>query len=109
MISIKWTRCDMTMVADFARPGINVTIAFINQVKVDMRSAIESLQMGFTPVHGQARFKKQHEPDYAVNFLTTASRSGSAPIQVENLGISLQLLKFTDWLLSTLRSCFASQ
>ena len=96
LLGIRWHVGQMTMDLDFAHPGKNVTIAFPHQIKVDMQSALESLNMGFIPVHGQARFKKADEPDFDVDFLTTMTRAGGAPIEVKSLGVSLQPLKFME-------------
>ena len=96
MLGVRWTHGDMTMDVDFAHPGKSVVMAFDNLVKVDVRTALESLQMGFIPVHGQARFKKKDEPDFDVDFLTNLKRAGSAPMKVASLGISLQPLKFME-------------
>lgn len=59
MLGITWRVADTTMDMDFAHPGNKLTIAVPNQLKIDMQSALESLNMGFIPVHGQARFKKK--------------------------------------------------
>lgn len=96
MLGVRWGVGDITMDLDFAHPGKNVSIAFPNQIQVDVQTAIESLQMGFLPVHGQARFKKEDEPDFDVDFLTTKGRDGSEPVMVDNLGIALQPLKFME-------------
>ena len=96
LLGIRWHVGQMTMDLDFAHPGKNVTIAFPNQIKVDRHSALTSLNMGFIPVHGQARFKKADEPDFDVDFLTTRTRAGDSPIEVKSLGVSLQPLKFME-------------
>jgi hypothetical protein len=96
MLGIKWRVADTTMDMDFAHPGNNLTIAMPNQLKVDMHSALESLGMGFIPVYGQARFKKEDEPDFDIDFLTTLTRSGSDLIDVKSLGVALQPLKFME-------------
>jgi hypothetical protein len=96
LLGISWEVGQMTMDLDFAHPGKNVTIAFPHQIKVDMQSALTSLNMGFIPIHGQARFKKEDEPDFDVDFLTIRTRAGEAPIEVKSLGISLQPLKFME-------------
>ena len=91
-----WREAVTTMDLDFAHAGNNLSIAMPNQHPVDIRSAIESLQMGFLPVHGQARFKKADEPDFDVDFLTVLTRVGDEPIEVKSLGVSLQPLKFME-------------
>ena len=96
MLGVKWKIGDTTMDLDFAHPGKNVSVAFPDQIQVDVMSALESLQMGFLPVHGQARFKKDDEPDFDVDFLTVKGRSGEGPVLVESLGITLQPLKFME-------------
>jgi len=96
LLGIRWQAGQMTMDLDFAHPGKNVTIAFPHQIRVDRRSALTSLNMGFIPVHGQARFKKADEPDFDVDFLTTMNRAGDSPMEVKSLGVSLQPLKFME-------------
>jgi hypothetical protein len=96
MLGITWRVADMTM--DFAHPGNNLTIAMPDQLKVDMHShsALESLNMGFIPVYGQARFKKEDEPDFDIDFLTVITRNGTDLVNVKSLGVSLQPLKFME-------------
>lgn len=95
-LGVQWGDAYLTMDLDFAHPGKNVTVAFPNLIKVDVRTALESLKMGFLPVHGQARFRKEDEPDFDVDFLTTMTRKGDAPIQNDRLGVMLQPLKFME-------------
>lgn len=96
MLGITWRVADMTMDMDFAHPGNNLTIAMPNQLKIDMHSALESLDMGFIPVYGQARFKKEDEPDFDIDFLTVLTRNGTDLVNVKSLGVSLQPLKFME-------------
>ena len=95
-LGAKWRDALMTMDRDFAHPGNNVSLAIQGQIDIDVPSAIESLEMGFLPIHGQARFKKSDEPDFDVDLLTVATRAGDKPIHVASLGVTLQPLKFME-------------
>jgi hypothetical protein len=95
-LGIRWGDGNQTMDLDFAHPGKNIALAMPNVMRVDVSTALESLQMGFLPVQGQARFRKNDEPDFDIDFLTSKRSDDDAPIPNERLGVTLQPLKFME-------------
>lgn len=95
-LGVKWGDANHTMDLDFAHPGRNIALALPNMVNVDVKTALESLQMGFLPVQGQARFRKSDEPDFDVDFLTSRRSDDDTPIPNKSLGVTLQPLKFME-------------
>lgn len=94
---VRWSGGDTTVDPDFAHPGRNISLAMPSDIFVDMPSAIESLKMGFLPVNEGTRYIKQDEPDFDLDFLTSRHRDGDAPVQVPQLKLSLQPLKFMEF------------
>lgn len=94
---VRWVSGDTTVDLDFAHPGKNISLALPSGIQVDMPSAIESLKMGFLPVNEGTRYIKQDEPDFDLDFLTSMHRGGDQPVQVPQLKLTLQPLKFMEF------------
>ncbi len=95
-LGVRWFQGDTTLDPDFAHAGRNVSLALPASLKMDTRSAIESLQMGFAPIHSQTTYKKADEPDFDLDFLTSMGRSGDLPVKVKHLNVVLQPLRFME-------------
>jgi len=93
---VRWTGGDMTLDRDFAHAGKNLSIAMQADVRVDTRGALESLQMGLIPVVSQTTYKKPDEPDFDIDFLTSAGRGIDEPVHIPALNVFLQPLRFME-------------
>jgi len=103
MLGVTWASSTHTQDIDFAHGGRNISVALPADVDVDVRTAIDSLQMGFLPSLGfsgnpSGTYVSSTEPDLRLDFLTTRGRS-DAVVDLPNLNISLQPLKFLELLL----------
>lgn len=94
---IRWTGGETTVDLDFAHPGKNISIAINEDLKIDVHGAIESLKMGFLPVNEGTRYVKDDEPDFDLDFLTCLHRGGDAPVQMPQLKLTLQPLRFMEF------------
>ncbi|NZA24936.1 hypothetical protein H0E84_00915 [Luteimonas sp. SJ-92] len=104
LFGVDWLQSTHTLDIDFAHAGRgNIAVALPADVDVDVRSAIESLEMGFLPSLGfggtpSGSYVSSMEPDLRLDFLTTYGRDGSVA-SAPNLKVSLQPLKFLDFLI----------
>lgn len=96
VLGVAWTAGAATLDLDFARAGRNVSLALPENLTIDARAAIDSLQMGFVPNNSKTSFKKSDEPDFDLDFLTTRGRTGDAPVHVARLGLTMQPLRFME-------------
>lgn len=94
---IRWTGGETTVDLDFAHPGRNISIAINEELKIDAHAAIESLRMGFLPVNAGTRYVKDDEPDFDLDFLTCLHRGGDAPLNMPQLNLALQPLRFMEF------------
>ncbi len=104
MLGARWSDFDRTQDVDFAHAGQHLAIALPADIEVDTRAAIESLQMGLLPFLGRdgkasASWFDPRDPDFQLDFVTTSRRGGDAAYEHPQLGISLQPLKFMEYLL----------
>ena len=89
------------MDVDFAHAGKNIAIALPSNIKPNLHSAIESLEMGFVPM---SSFNGKHAASYInpassedrIDFLTPVTGLSVEPIFIKELGVSLQPLKFME-------------
>ena len=115
LLGVKWTDGERTQDVDFARFGRNISIALPWNVKIDIHSAVESLEMGFLPIQSfdgcaGATYLNPDEPDLRIDFLTPATSTSSAPFAFDQLNVSLQPLKFMEYPLeSTTRATLLSR
>ena len=96
IFGVRWSAGAATLDLDFAHAGRNVSLALPENLKLDTRATIESLQMGFIPNQNSTSFKKADEPDFDLDFLTSRGRSGDAPVAVPRLNLTLQPLRFME-------------
>jgi hypothetical protein len=94
---VRWTGGETTVDLDFAHPGRNISIALTENFKIDSHRAIDSLKMGFLPVNEGTRYVKDDEPDFDLDFLTCMHRGGTKPIQMPQLNLTLQPLRFMEF------------
>jgi hypothetical protein len=96
MLGVSWSEGAATLDLDFAHAGRNVSLALPENLEIDTRAAIESLQMGFMPNQKHTSFKKADEPDFDLDFLTSRGRAGDEPVTVPRLQLTLQPLRFME-------------
>jgi hypothetical protein len=96
MLGVHWSEGAATLDLDFAHAGRNVSLALPENLRIDTRAAIESLQMGFMPNQKHTSFKKVDEPDFDLDFLTSRGRAGDEPVTVQRLQLTLQPLRFME-------------
>src|SRR5690606_23539349 len=104
MLGVRWTEALRTQDVDFAHAGKSVALALPTDLELDLREAIESLQMGLLPIQHMdgttgATWLDPRDPEFRIDFLTPLGRSGDAPYRHPQLGILLQPLKFMEYLL----------
>jgi hypothetical protein len=93
---VEWTVPHATLDLDFAHAGPNVSLALPENLRLDAVGAIESLQMGFIPNHSRTSYTKEDEPDFDLDFLTSCSRTGEAPVRLDRFNLTMQPLKFME-------------
>lgn len=104
MLGVRWGETSRTQDVDFAHAGKQMAIALPGNLHVDAHAAIESLAMGFLPVltiAGRAggSYAVPSDPDFQLDFLTPLHRGAGEPYDHPQLKISLQPLKFMEYLL----------
>jgi hypothetical protein len=104
-LGVAWGSGTRTLDLDFAHhgPGGNIEVALPADLKIDTHDALQSLKMGFLPALGGSKglashYASQREPGLRIDFLT-AKRRVDQPLAAPNLGISLEPLKFMDYLM----------
>ncbi|WP_309680030.1 nucleotidyltransferase domain-containing protein [Polaromonas sp.] len=96
ILGVRWSAGAATLDLDFAHAGRNVSLALPENLKLDTRETIESLQMGFVPNQKRTSFKKTDEPDFDLDFLTSRGRGGDEPVTVPRLNLTMQPLRFME-------------
>lgn len=91
-----------TQDVDFAHAGKNISVALPSNIKVETRTALESLEMGLIPISTfmgteGARYLNPADPAFMVDFLTSKISRKNDPIHIEGLSVSLQPLKFMEF------------
>lgn len=91
-----------TQDVDFAHAGKNISIALPANIKVETRSALESLEMGLIPIPAfnggeGARYLNPADPAFMVDFLTSKISRTDEPIYIDGLSVALQPLKFMEF------------
>lgn len=104
MLGVRWQDGLRTHDVDFAHAGKQLSIALPSTIEIDTHAAIESLQMGLLPIeHADggtgATYLDPRDPEFQLDFLTPLHRGGSKPYRHPQLGITLQPLKFMEYLL----------
>ncbi len=91
-----------TQDVDFAHAGKNISVALPSNIKVETRTALESLEMGLIPISTfggttGARYLNPDDPAFMVDFLTSKTSRKDDPIHIEGLSVALQPLKFMEF------------
>ena len=112
MLGVKWSQLDIaqTQDIDFAHPGRNISLALAADQKVDIPSAVQSLDMGFLPIGTMSgatggAFLNPKDKAFRLDFLTTCTHEGETPYLHPALGITLQPLKFMGYSLEGVQQC----
>lgn len=101
MLGVKWTDASQTMDVDFAHAGRNVSLALPADLRVDVRGALDSLEMGLLPItqlngRAGAQYRNPADPELRLDFVTCEHRGGAALVEVAE-GLVLEPLKFMEF------------
>jgi hypothetical protein len=104
MLGVRWGDASRTQDVDFAHAGKSLAIALPSNIEIDTNAAIESLQMGFLPLGGSdgtvgGSWLNPRDPDFQLDFLTPLHRGGMRAYRHPQLGVTVQPLKFMEYLL----------
>lgn len=112
MLGVAWSKLEIaqTQDIDFAHPGRNLSLLISAECRVDVPSAIESLEMGLLPIRTLsgatgAAYLNPKDPEFRLDFLTTCSRDKELPYPHPDLGVILQPLKFMEYSLEGIEQC----
>jgi len=110
MLGVRWNDGSLTLDVDFAHAGRNVSVALPADMKINVHSALESLEMGLLPIaelDGRlgAQYRNPSDPELRLDFVTSLSRSRK-PIVMRELNLALEPLKFMEFSLEgTTQGC----
>jgi hypothetical protein len=104
MLGVRWGDASRTQDVDFAHAGKHMAIALPGNLEIDTHAAIESLEAGFIPVTGIAgrvggSYLNPRDPEFQLDFLTPLHRARNEPYEHPQLRLTLQPLKFMEYLL----------
>lgn len=104
MLGLKWGDTSRTQDVDFAHAGKRLILALPGDIEIDTHGAIESLQMGFLPITNESgkvggTYLSNRDPDFQLDFLTTLTRHDDQAFEHPQLKVSLQPLKFIEYIL----------
>lgn len=102
MLGVKWFAGGSTTDVDFAHAGRNISVALPADVQIDVHAALTSFEQGFIPLvqlsgGAGASYKLSGDPEFQIDFLTSAHRGGHDPVIVPNLNVGLQPLPFMEF------------
>ena len=108
MLGVRWASSDRTQDVDFAHAGKNIALALPSTLEARADKAIESLEMGFLPLASfvtanAAGYLNPKDPTFRLDFLTTRHRGKDEPFQHQQLGVTLQPLKFMEFSLENVQ------
>ena len=103
-LGLRWSGSDQTSDVDFAHAGRNISIALPATVKAQPHSALTTMEAGFLPLvqyrgKAGASYRHPNEPEFQIDFLTTQVADNTDPIDIENLDVALQPLRFMEFAL----------
>lgn len=105
MLGVRWSSSTRTNDLDFAHMGIRklMEVALPSDIDIDVDSAIKALDMGYLPgltLDGKSSGTYVSNKDEAlrIDFLTPMGRHNE-PFMVPKLGISVQPIRFMDYLI----------
>jgi len=101
-LGLRWNDSDQTADLDFAHTGRNISIALPASTKAQPHSALTAMKEGFLPlaqyrVRVGAPYPHRDEPEFQIDFLTPRVADNDDPIQIENLDVALQPLRFMEF------------
>ena len=102
LLGVKWLAGSSTTDVDFAHAGRNISVALPADVRIDVHAALTSFEQGFIPLvqlsgGAGASYKLSGDPEFQIDFLTSAHRGGDAPVMIPNLNVGLQPLPFMEF------------
>jgi hypothetical protein len=100
LLGVRWVHGSSTLDVDFAHAGKNVSIALPADLRIDVHGALESLEMGLLPLTEfdggtGAQYRNPRDQELRLDFVTSATRKGSAVVMPE-LNLALEPLKFME-------------
>ncbi|KFN43539.1 GSU2403 family nucleotidyltransferase fold protein [Arenimonas oryziterrae] len=112
MLGVRWTDGQRTQDVDFAHAGKALAIALPADVEIDVHAALDSLRMGLLPIERSdggigGTYLDPKDPEFQIDFLTPLHRDGMKPFRHPQLGITLQPLKFMEYLLQDIQQAVA--
>lgn len=101
MLGVRWASGNRTFDVDFAHAGKNISIALPANMTISVHDALTSLEMGLLPIQqfsaqAGAQYRNPKDPELRVDFLTSIGREKDNVV-VNNLGLSLEPLKFMEF------------
>ena len=100
-----WGELARTQDIDFAHAGNDISLALPADLRIQTRSAIESLQAGFLPVprfrpwHKTASYMHAGDRHLRIDFLAPMVGGKSLPYEQPDLGLNLQPIRFLEFIL----------
>lgn len=114
MLGVRWDDGAATLDVDFAHAGKNISVALPADLRIDVHSALESLEMGLLPIaqfNGKAgsQYRNPEDQELRLDFVTSAARSRK-PVYMPELNLTLEPLKFMEFSLQdTTQGCVISR
>lgn len=114
LLGVRWNDGAATLDVDFAHGGKNISVALPADLRIDVHSALESLEMGLLPIvqfNGKigAQYRNPADQELRLDFVTSATRGGK-PVVMPELNLVLEPLKFMEFSLQdTTQGCLVSQ
>jgi hypothetical protein len=101
MLGVRWSSSNRTLDVDFAHAGKNISIALPADMNISVHDALTSLEMGLLPIQhfsgaAGAQYRNPQDPELRIDFLTSIGRE-KENVVMNNLGISLEPLKFMEF------------
>jgi hypothetical protein len=102
MLGLRWVESSQTSDVDFAHAGRNLSIALPTSMRAEPHAAITTMEEGFLPLiqyrgGAGASYRHKDEPEFQVDFLCPKTSDSEDPIQVANLDVALQPLRFMEF------------
>src|SRR5262245_44499168 len=111
LLGVRWASGATTLDVDFAHAGKNISVALPADLRVDVHSALDSLEMGLLPITQfdgtfGAQYRNPKDQELRLDFVTSATRTGK-PVVMKELNLALEPLKFMEFSLEgTTQACF---
>lgn len=115
MLGVKWLDANRTLDVDFAHAGKNLSLALPTNVRMDVREALESLEMGLLPIirlNGKAgaQYRNPGDAELRIDFVTSTRRDTVEAVYVPEMNLALAPLKFMEYSLENpLQACVFSK